>query len=58
MNCAYMYYFNTELKIIQYTNSPFVHMIAKATETFLPMMHYLFDSNAEGTTCVCTNWQT
>ena len=42
MNCAYMYYFNTELKIIWYTNSPFVHMIAKATETFLPKMHYLF----------------
>ena len=36
MNRAYMCYFNTELKTIWCTNSPFVHMIAKATETFFP----------------------
>ena len=58
MNHAHIYFFNTDLKIILYTNSPFAHSIAKATETFLPAMHSLFDSNAEGKTCVCTNLHT
>jgi hypothetical protein len=36
MNCAYIYYFNTDLKIIQYTNSPLAHRIAKPPKLSFP----------------------
>jgi hypothetical protein len=52
MNYTHIYYSTQRWKEYGTTNCPFTHIISKVTETLLPITYCLFDSNAEGTTCM------